>query len=109
AGDRRLDLQRPEDALGILDVERRFRALLPRDGDVGLRSDAFALDLLIELAHVRFCVRDREDVLLGFEAGAQLVALNLEARALQRLPGFRELALRRGDTPPLFGFGPLDL
>ena len=80
-----------------------------RDRDVGLRRDPLALDLLLELAHVLFGVGDREDEVLGLEARAQLVALDLEAGPLERLLRFVELALRRRHAPPLFGFGPLDL
>src|SRR4029453_14683760 len=51
----------------------------------------------------------REDEVLGVDARAQLVALNLQARPLERLLRLVALALGRSDAAPLLGFGLLDL
>src|SRR4029450_5787716 len=95
---RRTYLQRADDALGFLDVIQRLVALLPGNRDVGLCRDPLALDLFLELADVLFGVRHRDDEVLGVDARAQLVALNLQARPLQVLLARVALPLSLGDA-----------
>src|SRR4029450_5454903 len=95
--DRRTNLQRADDPLGFLDVIQRLVALLPGNRDVGLGRDPLALDLFLELADVLFGVRHRDDEVLGVDARAQLVALNLQARPLERLLPLVALAFRLRD------------
>ncbi len=109
SADRRAHLERPDDALGLADVEQRLVALLLRHRDVGAGRQSLTDDLRFELAHVLFRVRQGDEHVLRFDPRPQRVRLHVEPRAIGSLLRFADFAFRRRDPALLFGLGPLDL
>ena len=93
----------------LFDIEQRLGALRFEDGDLGFVGSYAGLHVLFQLSEAALGVFEREVVLLGVDRAFQLILADVEFSAAHIVTRVkqRNLIIRGGNRPIVFGFGDL--